>query len=242
MAEILVFSGLPPPEVTMTLEVKICGLKTIEALDAALDAGADLIGLVFFAKSPRNVTLDEAVVLADRARGRAQIVALVVDADDGLLTAIVDRVAPDLLQLHGHESPERCAAIRALTGTAIMKAVAVAAPEDLDTLASFVPHVDRILFDAKPPKTPDALPGGNGLAFDWRLIRDLDPGRPVMLSGGLTPENVGQAIAVTGVLGVDVSSGVECAPGVKDPERIRAFIDHAREADRLRDRNRGFRP
>jgi phosphoribosylanthranilate isomerase len=226
----------------MTLEVKICGLKTIETLDAALDAGADLVGLVFFPKSPRNVSLDEAVVLAARARGRARVVALVVDADDGLLSAIVERVRPDLLQLHGHETPERCAAIRAATGIPVMKAIAVADAEDLAGVASFVPHVDRILFDAKPPRRPDALPGGNGLAFDWRLIRDLDPGRPVMLSGGLTPETVAEALAITGVSSVDVSSGVESAPGVKDPERIRAFIAHAREADRLRERTRGSRP
>lgn len=226
----------------MTLEIKICGLRTDEALDAALEAGADMVGLVFFPKSPRNVSLDEAESLAARARGRARIVTLVVDADDDLLAAIATRIRPDLLQLHGHESPERCAAIRALTGIAVMKAIAVADAEDLAPIAAFVPHVDRILFDAKPPRRPDALPGGNGLIFDWRLIRDLDPGRPVMLSGGLTPENVGQAIATTGVGAVDVSSGVESAPGVKDPARIRAFIDHARAADRLRAENRGSRP
>lgn len=237
----------------MTLEVKICGLKTDEALDAALDAGADLIGFVFFPKSPRNVSLDEAVRLAARARGRAKIVALVVDADDAALAAIASRLAPDLLQLHGHESPQRCAEIRASTGLAIMKAIPVAEAADLACLSAYPPHVDRILFDAKPPAADGALPGGNGLAFDWDLIRDLDPGRPIMLSGGLTPETVAAAIAATGIEAIDVSSGVESAPGVKDPARIRAFIDTAREADRRRgtspgdadrprDRNRGFRP
>jgi phosphoribosylanthranilate isomerase len=215
----------------MTIEVKICGLKTEAAVAAALEAGADLIGFVFFPKSPRNVSIDDAVHLAAPARGHAQIVALVVDADDALITAIRDRLAPDLLQLHGHESPERCAEIRALSGLAVMKAIAVAEALDLAPVPSYVPHVDRFLFDAKPPKRPDALPGGNGLAFDWRLIRDLDPGRPHMLSGGLDPENVATAIEVTGVAAVDVSSGVESAPGIKDPALIRAFVANARAAD-----------
>ena len=214
----------------MALEVKICGLKTDEAVDAAVRAGADLIGFVFFARSPRNVELDEAVRLAGRARGRAKIVALVVDPDDALVEAVATRLAPDLLQLHGHETPERVAEIAARTGLAIMKALPVAEEADLAGVAAFVPQVARILFDAKPPKTPQALPGGNGLPFDWRLIRDLDPGRPIMLSGGLTPENVAQAITVTGVSAVDVSSGVESAPGVKDPEKIAAFIRNARAA------------
>jgi len=215
----------------MTIEVKICGLKTEEAVAAALEVGADLIGFVFFPKSPRNVSLDDAVRLATPARGRAKIVALVVDPSDELVDAIRDRLAPDLLQLHGHESPERCAEIRARTGLALMKAIPVAEAADLDVVPAYFPHVDRFLFDAKPPKRPDALPGGNGLAFDWRLIRDLDPGRPRMLSGGLDPANVATAVAVTGVRAVDVSSGVESAPGIKDPARIRAFVTNARAAD-----------
>lgn len=214
----------------MTLEVKICGLKTEEAVAAALDAGADMVGFVFFPKSPRNVALDDAVCLAAPARGKAKIVALVVDADDALLAAIRDRLAPDLLQLHGHESPERCAAIRVATGLPIMKAIAVADADDLAPVPAYAAAVDRLLFDAKPPAHPDALPGGNGLAFDWRLVRDLDPGRPFMLSGGLTPDDVATAIEMTGVDGVDVSSGVESEPGVKDPERIRAFVARARAA------------
>lgn len=214
----------------MTLDVKICGLKTEEAVAAALEAGADMVGFVFFPKSPRNVAIAEAALLAETARGRAIIVALAVDPDDALVAAIASGLRPDLLQLHGHESPERCAAIRAATGLPIMKAIPVAEAEDLAIVPAYVPHVDRFLFDAKPPKRPDALPGGNGLAFDWRLIAGLDPGRPFMLSGGLDPETVAAAITTTGVGGVDVSSGVESAPGVKDPAKIRAFVARARAA------------
>jgi len=218
----------------MALEVKICGLRTDEAVDAALRAGADLIGFVFFPKSPRNVSLDEAVRLATAARGRAKIVALAVDPDDALVDALATRLAPDLLQLHGHETPDRVAAIAARSGLALMKAIPVAEAADLAVVPAYVPHVARLLFDAKPPRTPEALPGGNGLPFDWRLIRDLDPGRPVMLSGGLTPENVAEAIAATGVSAVDVSSGVERAPGVKDPDKIADFVRNARAAVRAR--------
>lgn len=214
----------------MTLDVKICGLKTEEAVAAALEAGADMVGFVFFPKSPRNVAIADAARLAEPARGRAIIVALAVDPDDALVAAIASGLRPDLLQLHGHESPERCAAIRAATGLPIMKAVPVAEAEDLRIVPAYAPHVDRFLFDAKPPKRPDALPGGNGLAFDWRLIAGLDPGRPFMLSGGLDPETVAAAITTTGVGGVDVSSGVESAPGVKDPAKIRAFVARARAA------------
>jgi phosphoribosylanthranilate isomerase len=215
----------------MALEVKICGLKTVEAVDAALAAGADLLGFVFFPKSPRNVSIDEAVTLAAHARGRAKIVALAVDPDDALVAAIAERLAPDLLQLHGKETPERVAEIGARWGLAIMKAIPVAEAADLAVVPAYVPHVARLLFDAKPPKTPQALPGGNGLPFDWRLVRDLDPGRPVMLSGGLDPSNVAEAIAVTGVAAVDVSSGVERSPGVKDPEKIAAFVRNARATE-----------
>ncbi len=214
----------------MALEVKICGLRTDETVAAALDAGADLIGFVFFPKSPRNVSLDEAIRLAAPARGRAKVVALAVDPDDALVDAIATRLAPDLLQLHGHETAQRVAEIAARSGLAIMKAIPVAEAADLAAVPAYLPHVTRLLFDAKPPKTPQALPGGNGLAFDWRLIRDLDPGRPVMLSGGLDPSNVARAIEVTGVSAVDVSSGVESAPGVKDPAKILDFIRNARNA------------
>lgn len=218
----------------MAIEVKICGLNSAAVVAAALDAGADLIGFVFFPKSPRAVSIDDAVELARPARGRARVVALAVDPDDGLARAIGERLAPDLLQLHGHESPERVATLGRTTGLSIMKALPVAESADLAVVPAYVPHVARLLFDAKPPRTPEALPGGNGLPFDWRLVRDLDPGRPIMLSGGLTPQNVATAIAVTGVRAVDVSSGVEQAPGVKDPDLIRAFVAAVRLADRTR--------
>lgn len=213
----------------MGLDVKICGLKTPETLDAALDAGADLVGFVHFPRSPRHLDLTSGAALARQVGRRARIVALVVDADDHLLEDVVAAFAPDLLQLHGHETVERVAYIRGRFGREVMKALPVAGPRDLDCVGAFAAVADRLLFDAKPP--PGApLPGGNGLAFDWTLIASLDPGRPVMLSGGLDPISVSQALARTRVDGVDVSSGVESAPGVKSPEKIRAFIQAARAA------------
>lgn len=214
--------------------VKICGLSTRETLAAALDAGAGMVGFVRFPRSPRHVELDAARELSAMAKGRALVVALVVDADDAELSAIVEAMAPDMLQLHGRETPERVAEIRARFGLPVMKAIGVAERADLDALAPYARVADRLLLDAKPPKTADALPGGNGLSFDWRLIEGLaqrlDPPVPFMLSGGLTPENVGEAIALTHVRGVDVSSGVERAPGVKDAARIFAFVEAARAA------------
>jgi phosphoribosylanthranilate isomerase len=213
----------------MSLLVKICGLSTPESLDAALSSGADMVGLVFFPKSPRNVSLNQARALAAQARGKAQVVALTVDADDQLLAAILDAASPDWLQLHGHESPERVAEIRARFGQPVMKALGIADKADLDRIAAYAPVADRLLFDAKPPKNA-VLPGGNGLPFDWRLLAGLDAGFPAMLSGGLDPANVAEAIRLTGIGGVDVSSGVESAPGIKDPERIAAFVAAARAA------------
>ncbi|WP_029351601.1 phosphoribosylanthranilate isomerase [Bosea sp. 117] len=217
----------------MSIAIKICGLKTQEALEAALGAGADMVGVVFFEKSPRNIDHATAAALAERARGRALVAALTVDADDAALAAIVETVRPDLLQLHGHESAERVAAIRARFGVPVMKAVGIASPADVAAARGFEPVADRLLLDAKAP--PQALhPGGNGLVFDWNLIADaspkLDRVKPFMLSGGLTPENVAEALAITHAPGVDVSSGVESAPGVKDPARIVAFIQAARAA------------
>jgi phosphoribosylanthranilate isomerase len=173
-------------------------------------------------------------MLAARARGRALVVALVVDPTDEALATIAERWRPDLLQMHGHETPARVAAIRARFGIPVMKAIGIAGEGDLAQLAAYA-DADRLLVDAKPPKTDAALPGGNGLAFDWRLVaaldaRGLDPGRPIMLSGGLTPDNVGSAITLTGLDGVDVSSGVERAPGVKDKALIAAFVAAARAA------------
>jgi len=215
----------------MSVTVKICGLATLEALDVALDAGADMVGFVFYPRSPRHVTVSAAAELATGARGRAGIVALVVDADDRLLAEIVDGVRPDLLQLHGRETPERVRAIRARFGVAVMKALPIASASDLRPIAYFAACVDRFLFDAKaPPSLANALPGGNGVSFDWRLVAGLDAGRPSMLSGGLDARNVADAIRLTGMRGVDVSSGVERRPGEKDPEMIKSFIAAARSA------------
>jgi phosphoribosylanthranilate isomerase len=208
--------------------IKICGLSTEETLDCALTAGADMVGLVFFAKSPRHVTLDRAAVLADRARGRAAIVALVVNADDQTLVAIRDSVRPDVFQFHGSETVERVAAIRALTGTPVMKALGVASVADLQPVTAYATAGARILLDAKPPKDA-TLPGGNGRSFDWTILENLDRAIPFMLSGGLDPGTVADAIRHVRPAGVDVSSGVETAPGVKSPDLITAFVAAARE-------------
>ncbi|PSC04943.1 phosphoribosylanthranilate isomerase [Alsobacter soli] len=213
----------------MTTLVKICGLRTPETVEAALAGGADMVGLVFFPRSPRNVSIEEAKRLRAVVGDRAAVVALVVDADDALLDAIRDEVRPDLLQLHGRETPERVAAIRERTGLPVMKALGVSDAADLARAAAYAPVADRLLFDAKPPQGA-VLPGGNGVAFDWRLLAGLDLPKPFMLSGGLDPGNVAEALAVTRAPGVDVSSGVERAPGDKDPERIAAFIKAARGA------------
>ena len=214
----------------MPAEVKICGLSTPETVDAAVEAGADMIGLVFFPKSPRNVSLEQAAALAARARGRARIVTLVVDAGDAMLKEIVARVDPDLIQAHGSETPERIAAIGRLTGKPVIKAIRVKDDADVAAAADFASVANLILYDAKAPETlGSGLPGGNGHAFDWAL---LEGGRrpAFMLAGGLTPENVAEAIRVTGAPVVDVSSGVESAPGVKDIGLIRKFIEAAKAA------------
>jgi phosphoribosylanthranilate isomerase len=203
-------------------------------LEAALESGADLVGFVRFVRSPRHLDLDVGEALSERARGRAQRVLLVVDADDRELDAAVAALDPEIIQLHGRETPERAAGIRARYHRPVMKAVGVGSAADLGMIARYHGHVDRILLDAKPPKDA-VLPGGNGEAFDWRLLSGadaeprLDP-TPLMLSGGLTPENVADALRVTGLRAVDVSSGVEIRPGEKDPARIRAFIEAARAA------------
>ena len=211
----------------MTVLVKICGLSTQDTLDAALAAGADMVGLVFFPRSPRNVSLEAAAALASRAAGRATVVALTVDADDATLDAIHATVRPDLWQLHGAETPERVAAVRARPGLPVMKVLGIADAGDLAAIGPYLPVADRLLFDAKPPKG-GALPGGNGVAFDWSLLAGLDLPRPAMLSGGLDASSVARALAITGLPGVDVSSGVERAPGDKDPARIAAFVAAAR--------------
>lgn len=212
------------------LAIKICGLTTEEAVTACLDAGVDMIGFVFFPKSPRNVSIERARDLAAAARGRAAVVALAVNPTDEAIQAIAEGLRPDLIQLHGQEDLARCAAIKAMTGTPIMKAVSIASPADVATARAFACGVDRLLFDAKPPADPAALPGGNGLTFDWRLVADLDPPLDFMLSGGLDPSTVGAAVRLVRPLAVDVSSGVEARPGLKDPARIAAFVESARAA------------
>lgn len=220
--------------------IKICGLSTPEALQAALDAGADMVGFVRFARSPRHLDLKTGKALSQQARGCAQRVLLVVDAQDWELDEAVAALDPDLIQLHGRETPERAAAIRARYGRPVMKAIGIASADDLGLLARYHGHADRILLDAKPPKHA-VLPGGNGQAFDWGVLagaehaRALDPAG-LVLSGGLTPDNVADALRITGLRAVDVSSGVEIRPGEKDASRILAFIQAARAA-LLRDRD-----
>jgi phosphoribosylanthranilate isomerase len=209
--------------------VKICGLSTPETVDAALDAGADLVGFVRFANSPRHVALDIGRVLSQRAKGRALRTLLVVDPSDAALAESLAAIDPDLIQLHGSETPDRVAAIRARFGRPVMKAIGVAVAADLAALDAYAGVADRLFLDAKPP--PGATrPGGNGVSFDWRILDGLDPGLAFMLSGGLNPANVAAAIEATRAGSVDVSSGVESRPGIKDPARIEAFIKAARVA------------
>ncbi|MDQ1847514.1 phosphoribosylanthranilate isomerase [Gemmobacter fulvus] len=209
------------------IRVKICGLRTVADVAAVAAAGAAYAGFVFFAKSPRHLTIDSARELALAAPVGLAKVALTVDADDATLDAIVAAVPLDMLQLHGHESPDRVAEIRSRYGLPVMKAVGVADEGDLAALFDYTLVADQILIDAKPPKDA-VLPGGNGLSFDWRLVAQRRWLRPWMLAGGLTAENVAEAIRLTNARQVDVSSGVESAPGVKDAARIAAFVQAAR--------------
>jgi phosphoribosylanthranilate isomerase len=209
--------------------VKICGIKDLAAMDAALEAGTDMVGLVFFANSPRNVTLPEGAKLADRARGKAKVVALTVDADDKLIDAIESSIAPDFHQLHGSETAARVSEVRAHTKKNVMKALPIASAADLAPLASYEAVADWILFDAKAPKDA-ARPGGHGQVFDWALLKNIKHTKPVMLSGGINPGNVAQAIAEVRPDAVDVSSGVESSPGVKDRAKILEFVRNARSA------------
>ncbi|NIZ10276.1 phosphoribosylanthranilate isomerase [Pseudooceanicola sp. HF7] len=206
--------------------VKICGLGRPEDVEAAAEAGASYGGFVFFAKSPRNISVEAARALAVEAPIGFAKVALMVNPDDALLEAVNSAVPLDMIQLHGKESPERVAEVRARTGLPVMKALGVAGEEDLAQIALYETVADQLLVDAKAPKGA-ALPGGNGLSFDWRLIAGRSWKCPWMLAGGLTPDNVAEAIRLTGANQVDVSSGVESAPGVKDPALIRAFTKAA---------------
>lgn len=207
--------------------IKICGLKTTEAIDTAITAGADYVGFVFFAPSPRNLSVAQARVLAAHVAGRAKIVALMVDPDDALVTEVAREVEPDLIQLHGSETPQRTTAIARLSGIPVMKAVKVETKTDARQALDYADACELILFDAKAPKGAP-LPGGNGVPFDWHALEEVGANVDYMLSGGLTPDNVAEAIRLTGASAVDVSSGVESAPGVKDTARIRAFIEAVR--------------
>ena len=206
----------------MTIGVKICGITTPEAIEAAVDAGAQYGGLVFHAASPRAVTLDKAVMLATRMRGRMKIVALVADANDMFLTIMIGQVRPDFLQLHGNETPARVAAIRARFNIPVIKALPIADASDFDAVASY-DAADMLLFDAKAPKDADRA-GGHGTAFDWTLLNGRTFGKPWFLAGGLNPGNVGRAAVAAEAKFVDVSSGVESAPGIKDATLITDFI------------------
>jgi len=213
----------------MPTKVKICGLKTEPTLEAALEGGADYVGLVFFPPSPRYLSPPRAAAIAAKARGRAKVVALLVDPDDALIADVMAAAAPDMLQLHGEETPERVAEIRCRWGIPVMKAVAVETADDARAGLRFSSAADLILFDARAPEE-SSRPGGNGAPFDWRLLVGVTGAAPFVLSGGLTPDNVAEAIRITGAAIVDVSSGVESRPGEKDPELIRRFLCAAKGA------------
>ena len=216
----------------MSLLVKICGLSTRETLDAALGAGADMVGFVFFPPSPRHVSLSAARELGSRVKRRAVKVALTVDADDATLENIVDALKPDLLQLHGHETVARLRDIKQRFGLPVMKAIPVESAADLVPLPGYAAVADRILFDARAPKEA-TRPGGLGAVFDWHVLEKVDLTLPFMVSGGLNADNVADAVRITRAGGVDVSSGVERTPGVKDVEMIEKFIRAARATQEL---------
>jgi phosphoribosylanthranilate isomerase len=219
----------------MSLLVKICGLTTRETLDAALAAGADMVGFVFFPPSPRHLGLEAARELGLAAKGRALKVALTVDADDATIENIIETLRPDLLQLHGRESTARVRDLKSRFGLPVMKAIPVAMAADLAPLSGYAAVCDRILFDARAPKGA-TRPGGLGATFDWHLLENLACERPFMVSGGLSIENVAEAVRITRADGVDVSSGVERAPGVKDCDMIRDFVRAARATEELTSR------
>ena len=222
----------------MGLTIKICGLRTPESLDVALHAGADMVGFVFFRPSPRHVDFAAARELGARVNRRAVKVALSVDADDEWLAASIAALAPDLLQLHGKETPERVFGVKRRFRLPVMKAIAVETKDDLACIPDYAAVADRLIFDARAPR--DATrPGGLGKPFDWRLLKHLDPPVPFMLSGGLNRDNVAEAVAITGAGGIDVSSGVERAPGEKDLDLIRDFIRMARAPHPALPRSRG---
>lgn len=212
------------------MDIKICGLSTVESVDAVIAAKAAHVGFIFFQKSPRHVTAGLAAELGARAQAAGlKSVAVTVNADDRYLDEITAAMKPDILQLHGSESPTRVAEVKQKYGLPVMKAFAISNAEDLDKIHAYDGVADRFLFDAKPPKGAD-LPGGNGVSFDWTLLNALDPSVDYMLSGGLDPENVGDAIKIANPHGLDISSGVESAPGVKDLGLIADFFDAVKAA------------
>ena len=211
----------------MGLTIKICGLSTAETLEATLCLGVDMVGFVFFAKSPRHISFESATVLGAQVKARAQKVALTVNADDAVLQQICFSLKPDLLQLHGNETPERVKHIREYFGLPVIKALGISGSSDMLQVDDYAPVADWLLFDAKPPKDA-SHPGGNGLAFDWTVLQGRSFDRPALLSGGLDPDNVGAAIEISGLTGVDVSSGVETRPGIKDINKISSFVAQAR--------------
>ncbi|MBD8556772.1 phosphoribosylanthranilate isomerase [Rhizobium sp. CFBP 8762] len=210
--------------------IKICGLKTLEAVDRAVSNGASHIGFIFFPKSPRHIEPADAAVLANAVRGRVKIVAVTVDADSDQLDEIVDTVKPDVLQLHGDESPEKVLTVKAVYGLPVMKAFSIRDADDLKRIDAYMGIADTFLFDAKPPKGSD-LPGGNGVSFDWRLLAGLDSDIEYMLSGGLNAGNIDEALTVSGARALDVSSGVESQPGVKDLGLMDEFFQAVRVSE-----------
>jgi phosphoribosylanthranilate isomerase len=210
------------------LIIKICGIKTPEILETAIAAGADMVGFMHFQRSPRHVSIEDIATLISEARGRIETCVVLVNPDNSCV-AEVAALGPDWIQLHGPETPHRVEAIRAEAGVEIMKALPIGSAEDVAHVADFLEVADRILLDAKPPKGADR-PGGLGETFDWALLKALDPSIPFMLSGGLTPQTVADAIRIVRPFAVDVSSGVESAPGIKDKRLIEAFIRNARAA------------
>ena len=214
----------------MPVEIKICGLMTPDTLDVALEAGADYVGFVFFPPSPRHLGFEAARPLGARVRGRAKKVALSVDCDNDWLAASIDALKPDMLQLHGRETPERVAAVRSMFRLPVMKSIPVETRSDLSPIRLYAHAADRLIFDARAPREA-TRPGGLGKSFDWNLLAGIDPGIPFMLSGGLDAANVAEALRITQAAAVDVSSGVERSPGIKDHDKIRAFVRAVRAAD-----------
>ena len=213
----------------MTTDIKICGLKTEEAVDRAVALGATHIGFIFFAKSPRHIEPADAGRLADRVRGKVKIVSVSVDADNDNLDELIDLIRPDILQLHGKETPDRVLGIKAVTGLPVWKALSIADADDLRRIEAYDGIANRFLLDAKPPKNSE-LPGGNGVSFDWRLLSGLDGSVDYMLSGGLNKNNIGEALRIARPTGIDTSSGVESSPGVKDLKMMDEFFEAVRLA------------